>query len=150
MKSILQKALKKIILGTSDESFVLTFERSSQPAYHIDDWQISTLGPCLLQISVVRFSLVRIFKKSSTMFGSCNFPYRNSFTSTDFHIKLWLLMISLVDFIQVDICQTQKFSKPRTRRIIYLKVWWYRMNVFFFQNCIFISRVQSLMPSLNI
>ena len=35
------------------------------------------------------------FQKSSNMVGSCNFPYKNSFTHTHFHI-LWLLIISLL------------------------------------------------------
>ena len=50
------------------------------------------------------------FQKSSNMFGSCNFPYRNSFTPTHFCI-LWLLMTSLMYIWFIHI-----FARPKKPR----------------------------------
>ena len=63
------------------------------------------LGSCNFSGAV--FTCVH-FQKSSNMFGSCNFPYRNSFTHTHFLYTLVTNDFTLVDFVQVDFCQTQK------------------------------------------
>ena len=123
---------KKIILGISDNwSMSPLSQRPSKPAYYIEDWLVFTLGPWLLRILVVRFSLVSIFKEVETCLAHPIFP-----TGIPLLILIFIYFgnhFTLVDFFQVDFCQTQKMSKSRT--------WAYNLsqsmviqNVCFFQN----------------
>ena len=87
-----------------------------------------TPGPWLLRIwcSFHLWAFSKKFKHGWLMqFSLQEFLYSYSFSYT-----LVTNNFTLVDLVHEDFCQTQKMSKPRTGRIIYLKVWWYRMIVF--------------------
>ena len=103
-----------------------------------------SLAPAIL---VVRFSLVSIFKKVQTCLAHAIFPTGIPLLILIFYI-LWLLMISLLLILFKWIFARLKNVKAKDRAYN-LSQSMVIQNDCFFQNCILISRVQSLMTSLN-